>query len=423
MRETNDPDFEDNNQLQRKFSIAFANNDAGNNWRLKMAVFDQDVVQGNSVWSDDGNSVLGSVTLTVPTSANSRSQNNWGVCGSTSDEHKDSLIRGHLTYHLSVYEKDTTFSCPSGTYLQVRQFESCSSDNSNFECKTCEPGYICEKSYRMPCPEGYFCELAGHTALAGANPPKKCGEGRSKPRKFYCGLGSTAPTLVSDNYRTIPEAGDGLTQVGQVACDSNQFCIDGETAALELCPDGTAGSTGVVDASVGVSASCPQQCRGGYFCPAGSISATRFECGGTAVICPPGSGRPIPVGRGNFSWGGPNERTHTNQTVCTPGTFCQEGIVKSCPEGTYGDRSGLYNESCSGPCIKNALCPAGSTIANHTVVSWDMPNSVMSGTASESSTEAASFVLFDPATTEETVCTIDVDTGSPKCECQQECLR
>ena len=96
------------------------------------------------------------------------------------------------------------------------------------------------------------------------------------PASFYCFSG--APVLCP--------AGSfcPLSSINATACPSGFFSNAGSSNCT-FCPAGTFSS------SIG-SASC-QQCPGGHYCPAGSSSWARLNCG-RGNYCPDGSGAPTP---------------------------------------------------------------------------------------------------------------------------------
>jgi hypothetical protein len=99
----------------------------------------------------------------------------------------------------------------------------------------------------VPCPASYYC-VSGTPALC--------------PAGFYCPLSSITPTL----------------------CPKGTFSNAGASNCT-VCPAGTfASSTG--------STSC-QKCPGGHFCPSGTSSWARLNCG-RGNYCPDGSGAPTP---------------------------------------------------------------------------------------------------------------------------------
>ena len=50
----------------------------------------------------------------------------------------------------------------------------------------------------------------------------------------------------------------------------------------------------------------------------------------------------------------------TAQVECHPGFFCEGGIKRPCPSGTYGEASGLASDTCSGLCPRGYFCPEAS---------------------------------------------------------------
>eukprot|EP01031_Cornospumella_fuschlensis_P026615 gene26614-32164_t len=102
-------------------------------------------------------------------------------------------------------------------------------------------------------------------------------------------------------------------------------------------------------------------CEAGWFCPAGSISARQYSCGGADKFCPRGSAAPSLVLQGYYSIGG-NESTRVSQLQCELGNFCVGGKKYPCPAGRYGETRGLFNPSCSGSCSPGHYCPQGTVL-------------------------------------------------------------
>ena len=53
-----------------------------------------------------------------------------------------------------------------------------------------------------------------------------------------------------------------------------------------------------------------------------------------------------------------SERSY--QHICDLGHYCQGGIKRPCPAGTFGGELGLDSPLCSGPCEKGYFCPSAS---------------------------------------------------------------
>ena len=49
------------------------------------------------------------------------------------------------------------------------------------------------------------------------------------------------------------------------------------------------------------------------------------------------------------------------QSICPPGTYCENGIARLCPAGTYGFAYGTATPECAGKAWRGYYCPAGST--------------------------------------------------------------
>ncbi|CAM9176752.1 unnamed protein product, partial [Choristocarpus tenellus] len=144
---------------------------------------------------------------------------------------------------------------------------------------------------------------------------------------------------------------------GFKTCQVGYFCVDGRRTP---CPGGTFG-----DSPGETKSSCSGYCPAGHFCPEGSSRPT--TCGNATVYCPQGTAAPITVSMGYYSGGEGFERGVPSsiapmewQRVCPKGHFCRDGMLFSCPGGTFGETEGLVQEGCSGICPSGWYCPAGS---------------------------------------------------------------
>jgi hypothetical protein len=127
---------------------------------------------------------------------------------------------------------------------------------------------------------------------------------------------------------------------GQVSC---RECPPGSysyasSTSCSLCNAGSFGSSSALSTPT-----CSGQCSEGFYCPAGSVSATQNQCGGVQVICPQGTGAPITVQNGFYS--GPLTYPVSQRITAIP-----------CP---------VNNRLCTGgilyPAIDvSATCPAGA---------------------------------------------------------------
>lgn len=61
--------------------------------------------------------------------------------------------------------------------------------------------------------------------------------------------------------------------------------------------------------------------------------------------------------------GGEDPKTRSAERRCEPGFYCQNGIQRLCPAGTYGSTFGLQFPNCTGNCAPGYYCPEGSISA------------------------------------------------------------
>jgi hypothetical protein len=106
--------------------------------------------------------------------------------------------------------------------------------------------------------------------------------------------------------------------------------------------------------------SCGGTCFEGYYCPAGSVNGTAFQCGNASVVCPAGSAAPAPVQPGFYSVGGATAATRNAQVACPVGTYCQAGELIDCPVGRWGNNVTGSSTICPNVCSDGFSCPARS---------------------------------------------------------------
>jgi hypothetical protein len=129
-------------------------------------------------------------------------------------------------------------------------------------------------------------------------------------------------------------------------CSVAYYCPGDDTRIL--CPAGRYGSTTGLTSS-----SCSGQCQAGYYCPAGSSSATANSCT-VGSFCPSGSSSDADCGVGHYC------PTTISRYICPAGTYCSGLRATSstlCPAGSY------CTEGAASPtlCTAGSYCPAGST--------------------------------------------------------------
>src|SRR5690242_15623328 len=75
----------------------------------------------------------------------------------------------------------------------------------------------------------------------------------------------------------------------------------------------------------------------GYICPQNTINPYLIECGSSSLYCPIGTYNAKTVPDGYYSFGGINEKTHTNYTQCEIGNYCINGKMIPCQPGSYNN--------------------------------------------------------------------------------------
>lgn len=237
------------------------------------------------------------------------------------------------------------YPCPAGRFGAVRGLTT---DACSLECDPFLPDGYCVDTV---CEPGFYCPAA---SISGRQ--EQCGG-----EHLFCPSGSVLPSPVDPGFYTIGNLSlpgqyqsdeDAKVRNDQVPCEPGTYCINGERFP---CPAGRYGATSGLRSD-----DCTGPCEQGYFCPEQSTNSRQIDCGGPHVFCPTGSMLPMEVGRGNFTIAGPSHN-RAARAVCRPGSYCIDGIMRLCPNGTYGESEGLYSPECSGLCRAGYYCPWGST--------------------------------------------------------------
>ncbi|XP_023933458.1 uncharacterized protein LOC106181652, partial [Lingula anatina] len=331
------------------------------------------------------------------------------------------------------------YYCPGGTEVPI----PC---DAGFYCDTpglaspaapCNQGYYCTlgASVGNPtdnvtgniCPEGHYCP-------AGSSAPQPClvgyylnSTGNSNPTDcilctegWYCGgEGLAEPTGMCQQGYYCP-AGQVTHSPSNYTCPAGHFCLTGSPTP-DPCPSGTYQDTEAAwDCKV-----CPDGfycnatygpvvyyagyvCPEGHYCPNGTQHANQYPCprgtfsNATGLVyeadCTPCTGGmacdveglitpPRLCSAGYFCRQGANMTAPTlgaNADICPAGSYCLEGSSAPipCPEGTYGNATGLTQEveclnctggnfcnetgltAVTGPCDPGFYCPEGSRRAD-----------------------------------------------------------
>ncbi|KFH05729.1 GCC2 and GCC3 domain-containing protein [Toxoplasma gondii VAND] len=212
-------------------------------------------------------------------------------------------------------------ACTAGHY--------CSGPGASVETGKCAPGYFCKSGSRSPTPED---------ATENFGP---C------PAGTYCDVGTHTPTPCNaGTYGPSPRAVD---EKACVPCDAGSFCDQpGLTKPVGPCGEG-------------------------YYCEAGSDSATPTgkECP-AGKKCPGGSPAPSPCQPGTYqsqqgqstcvecSAGSYCGVAATGETPCPAGSFCPPGTKHGqenlCPPGTFRANTGATSLSDCTPCGEGDFC-------------------------------------------------------------------
>ncbi|XP_072885876.1 uncharacterized protein [Hemitrygon akajei] len=276
------------------------------------------------------------------------------------------------------------FYCPGGTCNSQTQIQANVSrdlgshphsldQRGNFTEFVCPPGFYCpEGSFEpVPCDVGLYCEQSGLSAPTGL-----CTAG------FLC-----------EGTATIPNSRP---------CPVGHYCPEG-TSYSKPCPPGTLlavlGGAALTDCRpcpsghycTGYGLSTPSGvCSAGYYCPGGQIvqRPLEFTCS-PGHFCPEGSANQTSCSPGHYQSKWATEECEVcpagffcqsqgvhQPIICPLGSYCPPGTASAsqffCPEGTYGNRTGMHNASDCLPCDPGMYClgsgnikPSGSCSAGY----------------------------------------------------------
>jgi hypothetical protein len=242
-------------------------------------------------------------------------------------------------------------------------------------CSATSPGRYCasggSSAAGSPCPVSYSCAggtaqpvlcniVAGTWCAAGSSAPAPCLPGYYGLAAAYSAGTCAGPCSCASGYY----CGAGSTSVSGTACPVGSACVGGTaapvvcTTAGYYCGGGAASATGSTcgaghfgtpaGAAVYASDTCAGacQCSGGYYCPAGSTSASA-----ACTACPTGS------------WCGGASAT---PSACNSGsgTYCALASIQNggvaCPPGSYCVGGSAAAVACSG--APGMHCPASSSV-------------------------------------------------------------
>jgi DNA-binding beta-propeller fold protein YncE len=229
----------------------------------------------------------------------------------------------------------------------------------------CPAGYWCLQGMdRIGCPAGTYCTGVGLATVPATFPSCSAGfycpigssaldQGGLCPGGYYCRAGADRAACSAGQY--CPSGSSTLNQGG--ICDGGYLCASG--AERIVCPAGKFCTIGT--------ASPPQPCSAGSYCPAGSSTLNQ---GG---VCPGGSFCAAGTDRANCTTGmycAPGSDTLDAGGVCPAGFQCLAGVDRApcaagfaCTGGTAraACAPGSYAAAGSSTCTQ---CPRGLVTAN-----------------------------------------------------------
>ena len=244
----------------------------------------------------------------------------------------------------------------------------------------CPPGST--NASGVPCVAGYCCPTMGAPVLC-TSPGYWCPAGSVSSADAMCDAGyygiSASYTSGACQGPCTPRAGyfcaPGSFTAAGAPCPVGSYCVSMAAPPI-LCASGAYGL------SQGLSTpGCTGPCNAGYYCPAGSTSAT-------AVPCPPGTYAAV---RGSNS--------SACQGLVRAGYFSTGGAVSptdiACPPGRYGATPGATDEACSGPCAAGYYCDGAATSPTQQACPLGRFGSVQ-GASSSACTDACAAGTYGP---------------------------
>ncbi|KAL8273758.1 hypothetical protein Esti_002358 [Eimeria stiedai] len=302
-------------------------------------------------------------------------------------------------------------ACPIGSTAPVACSKGEYSERGALTCEACEAGYYCDKEamafeemIERACEAGLSCTLPGrmtalirvtflkrftdvsshtwHSKVTLQEAAKPTLQTHGCPAGHYCTGGVSAPlTCPAGTYRFNKGAasidqclpappGMYVDQAGATqpsgSCLPGYYCPAGSSSATaEICPAGERPlcALRIFSVSVDDCSSCPA----GYFCAGTGLSAPSGLCR-AGFICFGGSTTPVPtdgVTGSACDFGGYCPAGATLKQPCLPGTYNPNKVGQvpadcvACPAGYYCE--GTTSTSPSGPCEAGFICTGGAS--------------------------------------------------------------
>lgn len=264
---------------------------------------------------------------------------------------------GSITYMTFACPLAGALYCPPGSVIPVAVQPGYYRSEDRASVSPCPTGSFCINATTFACPGGTFgatlgltspaCSgnaTAGYYTLSGATFATQY---RCSGANMWCPPGSSAPVMPPPGFTPA------LSYAFLVECVPGSFCVNG---SISLCPGGRFGATQRLSSAV-----CSGQCRQGYYCAPGSVSAEQEPCSGVGFFCGPACAAPERAAPGRYA-----APAKDMSIECPRAFYCSDGTKEPCPVGVYGATTGLSRAICSGQCSAGYFCPPGSVQANQT---------------------------------------------------------
>jgi len=283
--------------------------------------------------------------------------------------------------------------CPEGSIIPKQvspgYYTISEDDGVRTEQRIAPKGWYAIRGILLPCQPGRYGDVEG---LSNSSCSGECHAGffcpsnSTSPREFYCGgedrfcpAGSSAPTFVSIGYYTstsLEPCGPGKWRNNSLSFDWSLHPVVLHSAIptsikpplCSFCPEGTfkyqkgdsndlcfrcpSFSASTVDR---ISCSCFRIEKGGRLKPL-LFNATSRSC-----KTPDVSGTPKSSSHNNHILS-ETQITKTEQFLCEPGFFCENGTRFPCPKGYFGLKAGGNNVHCDGTCPPGFYCTEATII-------------------------------------------------------------
>lgn len=231
--------------------------------------------------------------------------------------------------------------CPVGTYKDAV---------GNTQCKSCESGLYCAAGSTggVPCASGYFLDNSDNLQKCSLCPAGKFCENN--------GIVSATPTVCAAG--TFNANTGGTSQASCSDCPPGTYCPANPAGISTTTPC----AAGYINTGTRQIVACTTPCPAGSYCPTGSSvgtpclggsfrnstgAAAQSDCTQCNVgdICPAGSTFKI------------------TPAQCPIGSYCPSTSNTNvpCPEGTYGNSTGLTSVTQCTTCSVGLYCAGGAT--------------------------------------------------------------